>query len=61
MILGMSTATFTFLHVVISLMGIASGFVVVSPFCSSSEFLLCSRPCASIPNGFVPLDSREGC
>jgi hypothetical protein len=29
MILGMSTATFTQLHVVISLIGIASGFVVV--------------------------------
>jgi hypothetical protein len=29
MILGMSTATFTFLHVLISLVGIASGFVVV--------------------------------
>ena len=29
MILGMSTATFTILHVLISLVGIASGFVVV--------------------------------
>lgn len=29
MILGLSLATFTFLHVVISLIGIASGFVVV--------------------------------
>jgi hypothetical protein len=29
MILGMSTATYTFLHVLISLVGIASGFVVL--------------------------------
>lgn len=29
MILGMSTATYTFLHVLISLVGIGSGFVVV--------------------------------
>ena len=29
MILGMSTATFTLLHVIISLLGIASGFVVL--------------------------------
>jgi hypothetical protein len=32
MILGMSTATYTFLHVLISLAGIGSGFVVVSSF-----------------------------
>lgn len=29
MILGMSTSTFTLLHVLISLAGIASGFIVV--------------------------------
>jgi hypothetical protein len=29
MLLGMSTSTFTLLHVVISLIGIGSGFVVV--------------------------------
>jgi hypothetical protein len=32
MILGMSTATYTFLHVLISLAGIGSGFVVVLGF-----------------------------
>lgn len=32
MILGMTTATYTLLHVVISLAGIGSGFVVVSGF-----------------------------
>ena len=32
MILGMSTATYTFLHVLISLAAIGSGFVVVSGF-----------------------------
>ncbi len=29
MILGMSTSTFTILHVIISLIGIASGFLVL--------------------------------
>ena len=32
MILGMSTATYTFLHVLISLIGIGSGFVVMFGF-----------------------------
>src|ERR1700758_4039158 len=32
MILGMSTATYTFLHVLISLAGIGSGFVVILGF-----------------------------
>jgi len=32
MILGMSTATYTFLHVLISLVGIGSGLVVISRF-----------------------------
>jgi len=32
MILGMSTATYTFLHVLISLVGIGSGLVVISGF-----------------------------
>jgi hypothetical protein len=37
MILGMSTATFTTLHVVISLIGILSGLVVVLGMCSGAR------------------------
>ena len=38
MILGMSTATFTALHVLISLVGIASGLVVMYGFLTSNRF-----------------------
>jgi len=38
MILGMSTATFTLLHVIISLIGIASGFVVLFGFLNANRF-----------------------
>jgi len=37
MILGMSTATFTLLHVIISLIGIASGFVVLFGFLNANR------------------------
>jgi len=37
MILGMSTATFTLLHVVISLVGIGSGLVVMYGLCASKR------------------------
>jgi hypothetical protein len=37
MILGMSTATFTLLHVVISLVGILSGFVVIAGLWGSNK------------------------
>jgi hypothetical protein len=38
MILGMSTATYTFLHVLISLIGIGSGLVVVYGFLTRRRF-----------------------
>jgi hypothetical protein len=38
MILGMSTATFTLVHVIISLIGIASGFVVLFGFLNADKF-----------------------
>jgi|ERR1700722_3093920 len=38
MILGMSTATYTFLHVLISLIGIGSGLVVVYGFLTGRRF-----------------------
>ena len=38
MILGMSTSTFTLLHVLISLVGIASGLVVMYGFLASKRF-----------------------
>jgi hypothetical protein len=37
MILGMSTATFTLLHVIISLVGIASGFIVLFAMIGSKK------------------------
>jgi hypothetical protein len=37
MILGMSTATFTLFHVLLSLIGIASGFVVISGMLSNKR------------------------
>ena len=39
MIFGTSTATYTFLHVLISLVGIGSGLVVFRGFASSSTQL----------------------
>src|SRR5215212_11328075 len=42
MILGMSTATFTLLHVIISLIGIASGFVVLFGFLNANRFDGCT-------------------
>ena len=38
MILGMTTATYTFLHVLISLVGIGSGFVVMFGFLTGKRF-----------------------
>jgi hypothetical protein len=38
MILGMSTATYTFLHVLISLVGIGSGFVVLYGLLTAKRF-----------------------
>jgi hypothetical protein len=38
MILGMSTATFTFLHVVISLIGIGSGLAIVCGFLAGKRY-----------------------
>jgi hypothetical protein len=38
MILGMSTATYTFLHVLISLIGIGSGLIVMFGFLSGKRF-----------------------
>lgn len=43
MILGMSTATFTFLHVLISLVGIGSGLIVMFGFGSPIDHLLPSH------------------
>jgi hypothetical protein len=38
MILGMSTATFTLVHVIISLIGIASGFIVLFGLLNANRF-----------------------
>src|ERR1700680_1657101 len=38
MILGMSTATYTFLHVLISLIGIGSGLIVMFGFLTGKRF-----------------------
>jgi hypothetical protein len=38
MILGMSTATYTLLHVLLSLIGISSGFIVMAGFLTGKRF-----------------------
>lgn len=60
MILGMSVETFTFVHVVISLVGIMTGFIVVALMLSSAPiagwnaFFLVSTILTSITGYFFP-------
>jgi len=62
MILGMSTATYTFLHVLISLAGIGSGFVVVFGFLTGkrldrwSAFFLLTTALTSLTGFGFPFD-----
>jgi hypothetical protein len=61
MILGMSLETFTFVHVVISLVGIMTGFIVVALMLSSAPiagwnaFFLISTILTSVTGFFFPL------
>ena len=68
MILGMSLSTFTFLHVVISLVGIASGLIVVYGFITGKRldswtafFLLTYLACRPIPPPLLANPSRSCC
>ena len=60
MILGMSLETFTFLHVVISLVGIMTGFIVVAvmlqngPIAGWNGFFLTATILTSVSGFFVP-------
>ena len=60
MILGMSVETFTFVHVVISLVGIMTGFIVVAlmmasaPIAGWNAFFLISTILTSITGYFFP-------
>lgn len=61
MILGMSIETFTFIHVVISLVGIMTGFVVVglmlqsAPIAGWNAFFLISTILTSVTGYFFPI------
>ena len=61
MILGMSIETFTFLHVVLSLVGIMTGFVVVAvmlqngPIAGGNGFFLVTTILTSVTGFFFPL------
>ena len=61
MILGMSIETFTFLHVVISLVGIMTGFVVIglmlqsAPIAGWNAFFLISTILTSVTGYFFPI------
>ena len=61
MILGMSVETFTFLHVVISLVGIMTGFIVVAlmlqsaPLAGWNGFFLIATILTSVTGFFFPL------
>ena len=61
MILGMSLETFTFVHVVISLVGIMTGFVVVglmlqsAPIAGWNAFFLISTILTSVTGYFFPI------
>ena len=61
MILGMSVETFTFVHVVISLVGIMTGFIVVAlmlqsaPIAGWNAFFLISTILTSVTGYFFPI------
>lgn len=61
MILGMSVETFTFVHVVISLVGIMTGFIVVAlmlqsaPIAGWNAFFLVSTILTSVTGYFFPI------
>ena len=61
MVFGMSVETFTFLHVVISLVGIMTGFVVVglmlqsAPIAGWNAFFLISTILTSVSGYFFPI------
>lgn len=61
MILGMSIETFTFVHVVISLVGIMTGFIVVAlmlqsaPLAGWNGFFLASTILTSVTGFFFPI------
>jgi hypothetical protein len=62
MVLGMSIETFTFIHVVISLVGIMTGFIVVAlmlasaPIAGWNAFFLISTILTSVTGYFFPFD-----
>ncbi|HKE38608.1 MAG TPA: hypothetical protein VKG21_02125 [Casimicrobiaceae bacterium] len=62
MILGMSTSTFTLLHVVLSLIGIAAGFIVVAGMLASRKLdgwtglFLLTTILTSVTGYFFPVD-----
>ena len=62
MILGMSTSAFTLLHVIISLVGIASGFVVIAGMLGSNRrdgwtaVFLATTVLTSVTGYFFPRD-----
>jgi hypothetical protein len=61
MVLGMSVETFTFVHVVISLVGIMTGFIVVAlmlqsaPIAGWNAFFLVSTILTSVTGYFFPI------
>jgi hypothetical protein len=61
MVLGMSIETFTFVHVVISLVGIITGFIVVAlmlqsaPIAGWNAFFLISTILTSVTGYFFPI------
>src|SRR5215470_7805360 len=61
MILGMSVETFTFVHVVISLVGIMTGFIVVAlmlqsaPIAGWNAFFLITTILTSVTGYFFPI------
>jgi hypothetical protein len=65
MILGMSLETFTFLHVVISLVGIMTGFIVVAlmlqnaPLAGWNGFFLTATILTSVMRSVHRIDARR--
>ena len=65
MVLGMSVETFTFLHVVISLVGIMTGFIVVAlmlqsaPIAGWNAFFLISTILTSVTGFFFPIKGLD--
>lgn len=60
MILGMSLSTFTYIHVVISLIAIGAGFIVVYGMIAAKRLPLLTNHCVDQPDRFpVPLQGTH--